>query len=163
MPAHQIERLIDRLGVLVVDNSLYMRKLTRTMLVTIGVRSVYEASDGVGALDVIRSANPDILVIDWDVPVLTGAQVVRIVRSPGVFPKPDLPIIMLTACAQREHVAEALRLGVHEFLVKPTSPKALRDRLVSILVKPRQMVRIGKLYVPQPRRYGESGDVTCAA
>jgi two-component system chemotaxis response regulator CheY len=163
MPAQQIEKLIDRLGVLVVDNSLYMRKLTRTMLMAIGVRSVYEASDGVGALDVIRSANPDMLVIDWDVPVLTGPQVTRIVRSPGVFPKPDLPIIMLTASAQREHVAEALRLGVHEFLVKPTSPKALRDRLLSILVKPRPMVRIGKLYVPQPRRYSDPADAACAA
>src|SRR5262245_5564351 len=162
MPAQQIEKLIERLGILVVDNSQYMRKLTRSMLMNIGVRSVYEASDGVAALDVIRSANPDVLIIDWEVPVLTGPQVTRIVRSPGVFPKPDLPIIMLTACAQRAHVAAAMRLGVHEFLVKPTSPKALRDRLLSILIKPRPMVRIGKLYVPQPRRYSD-GDLACAA
>jgi hypothetical protein len=45
-----------------------------------------------------------------------------------------------------------MRLGVHEFLLKPTSPKALRDRLVSILVRPRLMVQIGKYYVPEPRR-----------
>ena len=73
-------------------------------------------------------------------------------RSPDVFPKPHLPIIMLTACAQRSQVSEAMRLGVHEFLLKPTSPRALRDRLLSILVKPRPMVQIGKYYVPEPRR-----------
>ncbi|MEI9805759.1 MAG: hypothetical protein WDN48_16865 [Pseudolabrys sp.] len=45
-----------------------------------------------------------------------------------------------------------MRAGVHEFLIKPTSPKALRDRLTSIAIKPRPMVKIGKYYVPEPRR-----------
>jgi DNA-binding response OmpR family regulator len=46
----------------------------------------------------------------------------------------------------------ALRAGVHEFLIKPTSPQALRDRLTSIMLKPRQMVKLGDFYVPEPRR-----------
>jgi hypothetical protein len=45
-----------------------------------------------------------------------------------------------------------MRLGINEFLVKPISPKALQERLLSILVKPRPMVQIGKYYVPRPRR-----------
>lgn len=151
MSAKQAEKLIENLGILVVDESQYMRKLTRMMLMNIGAKTIYEASDGVAALDVIRSANPDVAFIDWDLPVLSGAQVIKIVRSPNVFPKPHLPIIMLTACALRSNVAEAVRLGVHEFLLKPTSPRALQDRLLSILVKPRPMVQIGKLYVPEPR------------
>jgi len=75
----------------------------------------------------------------------------RIVRSPGVFPRPNLPIIMLTGRAQRSAVTEALRTGVNEYLVKPTSPKALRDRLTSIVAKPRQMMKVGEYYVPEPR------------
>ncbi len=59
---------------------------------------------------------------------------------------------MLTNRAYRSSVVEALRAGVHEFLIKPTSPKALRDRLTSIAIKPRPMVKIGKYYVPEPRR-----------
>ena len=152
MSTKRFERLIDGLSILVVDENQYMRKLTRAMLMNLGAKTVYEASDGVAALDIIRTANPDVMVLDWDMPILNGPQVMRIVRSPGVFPKPALPIIMLTAGAQRARVAEALRLGVHEFLVKPTSPKALRDRLVSIVAKPRPMVKIGKYYVPEPRR-----------
>ena len=151
MSTKQAEKLIENLGILVVDESLYMRKLTRMMLMNIGAKTIYEASDGVAALDTIRSANPDVAIIDWDLPVLSGPQVIRIVRSPDVFPKPHLPIVMLTANANRANVAEAMRLGVHEFLIKPTSPQALRDRLLSIVVKPRPMVQVGKFYVPAPR------------
>jgi two-component system, chemotaxis family, chemotaxis protein CheY len=152
MTATKSEIRIDNLGILLADDSVYMRKMTRTMLMNIGAKSIYEADDGVAALDIIRTANPDVAILDWEMPVLNGPQVIRIVRSPGVFPKPNLPIIMLTATAYRRRVQEAMRLGVHEFLVKPTSPKALRDRLLSILIKPRPMVQIGKFYVPEPRR-----------
>ena len=151
MSTKPVEKLIENLGMLVVDESQYMRKLTRMMLMNIGAKTIYEAADGVAALDLIRTANPDVIILDWDLPVLNGPQVIRIVRSPDVFPKPHLPIIMLTASAHRSNVAAAMRLGVHEFLLKPTSPRALRDRLLSIIVKPRPMVQIGKLYVPQPR------------
>jgi two-component system chemotaxis response regulator CheY len=92
------------------------------------------------------------MLLDWDMPLLSGPQIMHIVRSPGVFAKPGLPVIMLTDCALRSQVCAAMRFGVNEFLLKPTSPKALRDRLVSILVKPRPMVQIGKYYVPEPRR-----------
>jgi CheY-like chemotaxis protein len=124
------------------------------MLMNIGAKTIYEAADGVAALDTIRSANPDVAVIDWDLPVLSGLQVVKIVRSPDVFPKPHLPIIMLSAGANRADIAEAMRLGVHEFLLKPTSPRALQDRLLSIIIKPRQMVQVGDHYVPEPRGAG---------
>jgi DNA-binding response OmpR family regulator len=59
---------------------------------------------------------------------------------------------MLTDKASRTRVQEAMRLGAHEILLKPTSPQALCARLVSILVKPRSMIQIGKHYVPEPRR-----------
>ena len=151
MTEKEIDKLIEGLGILVVDENPYTRKITRMMLMSIGAKSIYEAADGVAALDIIRSANPDVVILDWTLPLLSGPEVVKIVRSPQVFPKPHLPIIMLTACANRSQVHEALRLGVHEFLIKPTSPKSLRDRLVSILVKPRPMVQIGQCYVPEPR------------
>ena len=152
MSTKQIEKLIERLGILVVDENQYMRKLTRMMLMNIGAKSIYEAADGLAALDVIRTANPDIVLLDWDLPVLSGLQIMHIVRSPGVFTKPNIPAIMLSTRVDRRHVHEAMRLGVNEFLLKPTSPKALRDRLLSILIKPRAMVQIGEYYVPEPRR-----------
>ena len=150
-----IEIILQGLNILIVDSNLYMRRVTRTMLTTLGAKSVIEASDGLEALEQIRLSDPDVMLLDWDMPVLNGMEVMRIVRSPGVFPRPNLPTIMLTSQAQRWHVTEALRAGVHEFLLKPTSPKALQDRLTAIVFKPRPMVKIGKYYVPHPRRAAE--------
>ena len=143
--------LIQGLGILIVDHNPHMRRLTRMMLTTLGAKSVYEAADGLAALEIVRTNNPDVMVLERDVPVLSGAELLRIVRSPDLFPKPDLPVIMVMQTAQRGDVIEALRLGAHELLLKPTSPKALQDRLLSVMLNPRKMVRIGKYYVPQPR------------
>ncbi len=152
MSTKQFDKVIEQLGILIVDGNQYARKLTRTMLMNVGAKTILESPDGVTALDMIRSSNPDVAIIEWDLPVLSGPELVRIVRSPGVFPKPFLPIIMLTAGAQHSRVNEAVSLGVHEFLVKPTSPAALRDRLLSILINPRQMVQTGEHYIPEPRK-----------
>ena len=121
-----------------------------------------EAPDGLSALEAIRTCDPDVMFLEWDMPVLDGMEVMRIVRSPGVFPRPNLPIIMLTHRAQRSAVLEALCNGAHEFLLKPTSPKALCDRLMSIVVKPRPMVKLGKYYVPAPRRMPVAADLARA-
>lgn len=154
-----VEKLLDGLSILIVDGNHYMRRLTRTMLMNLGAKSVIEASDGLAALEHIRICDPDVMLLDWDMPVLNGMEVMQIVRSPGVFPRPNLPIIMLTHRARRSSVIQALRAGVHEFLIKPTSPKALRDRLAAIAIKPRPMVRIGKHYVPEPRRVPAGIDI----
>jgi CheY-like chemotaxis protein len=148
MSTKHFDKVIEQLGILIVDGNQYARKLTRTMLMNVGAKTIMESPDGVTALDLIRNNNPDVAIIEWDLPVLSGPELVRIVRSPGVFPKPFLPIII----AQQSRVSEAVSLGVHEFLVKPTSPQALRDRLLSILMKPRQMIQTGEHYVPEPRK-----------
>jgi DNA-binding response OmpR family regulator len=147
-----IEALIRSLGVLVVDDSQYMRKIARNLLMTIGVREVHEASDGIAGLDAIRTVVPDIVILDWELPLLNGAEFVRIVRSPGVFPMPDIPIIMLSTHGERWRVVEAARIGVNEYLRKPVSAQALLDRLISILAKPRAIVQMGDYYGPEPRK-----------
>ncbi len=147
-----IEKMIQGLNILIVDHNSYMRRLTRSMLMNLGAKAVLEAADGLAALEAIRTCDPDVMLLDWDMPVLNGMEVMRIVRSPGVFPRPNLPIIMLTNRADRSYVVEALRAGANEFLLKPTSPKALCDRLMSIVINPRPMVKLGEFYVPQPRR-----------
>jgi len=145
------EKLLQNLTILIVDSNGYMRRTTRMMLVNLGVRSVIEAADGLAALEQIRNCNPDIMLLDWQVPVLNGPEVMRMLRSPGVFPSPNLPAIMLTYIAKRSHVIEAMRVGVHEFIIKPTSPKTLGDRLMSVVINPRPMMNIGEYYVPKPR------------
>ncbi|HEY5606709.1 MAG TPA: response regulator [Alphaproteobacteria bacterium] len=152
MASKQIEKAMEGIVVLVADSNPYMRRLTRMMLTNLGVKSIYEAGDGIATIDAIRTVNPDVMILEWELPVLDGREVMRIVRSPGVFPKPNLPVIMLSDRGLRSRVTTAIRLGVHEFLVKPISPKTLQQRLLGIMLKPRPMVRAGRYYIPMPRR-----------
>jgi two-component system chemotaxis response regulator CheY len=149
---NRIDKLIQSIAVLIVDDNQYMRKVVRNILVNIGVKNIHEAADGIAGLEAIRMFAPDLVILDWEMPLLNGAELVRIVRSPGVFPVPDVPIIMLTGHVERWRVIEASRLGVNEFLKKPVSGKALLDRIVAILTHPRAMVRLGDYYGPEPRK-----------
>ncbi len=83
MPAVEITKAIENLSILIADSNAYTRKLTRMMLINLGARSIYEAGDGVAALDSIRTVNPDVMIMDWTMPVLTGSDVMKIVRSPA--------------------------------------------------------------------------------
>jgi two-component system, chemotaxis family, chemotaxis protein CheY len=150
--ASQVAKQFETLKVLVVDDEPTMRKVTRSLLLAIGVKNILEASDGISGLDAVCARAPDVVIVDWEMPGLNGPEFVRIVRSPDSFPLPDLPIIMLTAYGERSRVVEAVKLGVNEFLLKPVSSTALQTRLVSILAKPRRMVRIGDYYGPEPRK-----------
>jgi DNA-binding response OmpR family regulator len=80
------------------------------------------------------------------------------VRSPGQFPFPDVPIIVLTGHADRWRVLEAARAGANEFLLKPVSTKALQDRIIAILSNPRPLVMRGGSYGPVPREQAELRD-----
>src|SRR5271154_7373695 len=115
----EVADLIQSLWVLIVDDNQYMRKMIRNLLINCGVKDIYEAADGIAALDAIRTVAPDVVILDWEMPLLSGAELVRIVRSPGVFPMSDVPIIMLSSHGERWRIVEAVRLGVNEFLIKP--------------------------------------------
>jgi DNA-binding response OmpR family regulator len=152
MAKQPLDKIIQGLTVLIADRNPFMRRMSRMMLTNLGAKRIIEASDGLAAVEAIRTCDPDVMFLEWDLPLLDGLEVVRIVRSPGVFPRPNLPIIMLTMRSNRIDVLQALRAGVNEFLVKPTSPKEMRDRLTSVLLKPRPMMKLGEFYVPLPRR-----------
>ena len=72
MSGKEIDRLIEHLGILIVDANPHMRRLTRIMLTSIGAKSVSEAADGLAALDHIRQSNPDVMLVDWEIPVLAA-------------------------------------------------------------------------------------------
>ncbi len=148
----QIAKRLETLKVLVVDDEPAMRKVTRSLLQLIGVKTIHEAKDGRGGLDAICRLAPDIVIFDWQMPDLNGLEFMRAVRAPGRFPLPDVPVIMLTGHGERARITEAIAHRVHEFLLKPVSSKALLARLVSIIVYPRRMIQNGDYYVPEPRK-----------
>ncbi|HZP79100.1 MAG TPA: response regulator [Pseudolabrys sp.] len=150
--AKNVTDLLAHAKVLIVDDEAYMRKVIRTLLMSIGVRNIYEAATGVDGLEAIRANAPDVVLLDWEMPGMDGAAFVRMVRSPTTFEFPAVPIIMLTGHGERRRVVEAVEIGVNEFLLKPVSSKALYDRMVSVLAWPRPIVQRGSYYGPEPRR-----------
>jgi len=149
---NNIEAAIRSAKVLIVDDEFYMRKAMRMLLLSIGVTDVHDAADGAGGLIAIGALDPDVVLLDWQMAGMDGPAFVRQVRSPDKFPFPNVPIIMLTEHGEHSRVVEAMRLGVHEFLLKPVSAKALHERLISVLPDPRPMVKHGDYYGPAPRR-----------
>ncbi len=150
--ASQISRRIVSLKVLIVDDEPGACRVTRALLQLIGINNIEVVNDGRSGLDAICRLKPDIVILDWEMPSPNGPEFVRAVRSPGRFPVPDVPIIMLTGSNARSRVVEAVRLGVNEYLLKPASSTALLARIVSILAKPRRMMAQGDYYGPEPRK-----------
>ncbi len=146
-----VETLLSSTRILLVDNEQNMRKLIRSLLLYIGVRDIFEVGDGAAGLEAIQNLNPDVVLLDWEMPMLNGREFLKMVRAPGLFPNPDVPIVMLSAHVERSRVVEAMQLGANEYLRKPVSAKTLLDRIVTIRTKPRPMVKRGQYYGPAPR------------
>lgn len=132
--------------VVVVDDRHMMRKVIRALLAGIGVERIFEAGDGDSGLETICSVAPHLVLLDRDMPTMSGAEFVRKVSSPGVFPQPDVPIVVLSGHRDEAYVAEAPRLGVNEYLVKPVLGRALSDCILAVIAKPRPFVQNGDYY-----------------
>ncbi|SDQ85027.1 response regulator [Pseudovibrio sp. Tun.PSC04-5.I4] len=141
---------LSSLSFLVVEDSAYMRTILRTMLQGFGARKIVEAEDGASGLEAMDRSNPDILIIDWVMPILDGADMVRMIRNPN-NPYAYIPIIMVTAHTERSRIIEARKLGIHELLCKPISAKALYQRIASIILQPRDFVKTAGYFGPAPR------------
>jgi two-component system chemotaxis response regulator CheY len=161
--ANSVETAIRGAKVLVVDDEFYMRKLVRTLLLSMGVTDVHDAADGASALAAMPALDPDVVILDWQMAGMNGPEFVRRVRSSTASAHPNVPIIMLTGHGGHSRVIEAMRLGVHEFLVKPVSGKALYERLASVLLNPRPMVKRGDYHDPAPRTFDPAQSRSVAA
>ena len=130
-----VEALTGSIRVLIAEDNQYLRKLIRNLLVNVGIKKIDEVGDGLAGFEAIKNLEPDIVIVDWELPLLSGSELVRIVRTPGMLSRRSVPIIMFGASAERWRIAEAKRLGVDAYLTMPISAKTLHDRIVSILVK----------------------------
>ncbi|MHC4954789.1 MAG: response regulator [Planctomycetota bacterium] len=112
---------------LVVDDSRTVRTFMRRILEDLGV-DVIEASDGREALDLILGgASPDLVFVDWDMPVMDGIAFIRTIRASDLYA--DLPIVMVTKEIHLRDVKEALEAGANEYLMKPFDGHMVHDKL----------------------------------
>jgi DNA-binding response OmpR family regulator len=147
-----ISHRIKALKVLVIDDEPYMRKVTRTILVAIGVTKILEAVNGATGFEMARDNLPDLIIVDWEMPLIDGARFVQMIRTPREFPNPEVPIIVLSAHSDHWRVVESARIGANDFVRKPVSIKTLEDRIVAIVGRPRPTIKLEGYYGPMPRR-----------
>ncbi len=141
----------ESMSFLIVDDSAYMRTIVRTMLSGFGCRSIYEAEDGASGLDKINQYHPEIAIIDWEMPGMTGLEMVKTIRDPENCRFAYMPLILLTAHTERRRILRARLSGVNEVLRKPISPNALFQRVASIVLHPRPFIRTPSYFGPEPR------------
>jgi two-component system, chemotaxis family, chemotaxis protein CheY len=113
---------------MVVDDSKAMRAVLVRMLKTCGYEEIVEAANGVDAFRVIRdNGSPDVVLVDWNMPEMSGIEFVRRVRNSGLID--EASVVMVTSETAIEKVAEALESGADEYLMKPFTIEALLEKL----------------------------------
>ena len=142
----------NKLRFLIVDDNAHMRRIVRTLLHGFGSREVFEAEDGAAGLEAFNHYSPDIVIIDWAMPLFDGLEFARMIRQPDSNASPFTPIIMLTGHSERKRVTAARDAGVTEFMVKPISAKALHQRVLNIIANPRPFIRTQSYFGPDRRR-----------
>ena len=142
----------NRLRFLIVDDNAYMRRIVRALLHGFGTREVYEAEDGAAGLEAFTHYIPDIVLVDWAMPIFDGLELAQMIRQPGTNANPFTPIIMLSGHSEKKRVTEARDAGITEFLVKPISAKALYQRILNVVAHPRPFIKTRNYFGPDRRR-----------
>ncbi|MBI4522677.1 MAG: response regulator [Deltaproteobacteria bacterium] len=119
------------LDVLVVDDALTMRRIVRGLLRELGYQNVREADDGSTALDELKRKKADLVISDWNMPKMTGIELLRAIR--GDQGLKDIPVLMVTAEAKKENIILAVQAGVSNYIVKPFNAQTLEEKLTKIL------------------------------
>ena len=115
--------------VLIVDDSKTMRTIIKGVLGSMGVSEIEEACDGRDALTKVDAFYPDVILCDWNMPVMDGLAFVKQFRGRGS----KTPVIMVTTEAEKARVIEAIKAGVNNYAVKPFTPEGL-ERIIRVTV-----------------------------
>jgi len=116
--------------ILVVDDFSTMRRIVKNLLRDLGFTNTVEADDGKTALPILEAGGIDFLVTDWNMPGMTGIELLKAVRA-----NPDLvslPVLMVTAEAKREQIIMAAQAGVNGYVIKPFTAATLKEKIEKI-------------------------------
>lgn len=142
----------ELLRILLVDDNHHMRILLAEILRAIGVRHIYEASDGSEALQVMRRQAMDIVITDLAMAPMDGIDFVRLLRNAPDSPNSLVPVLMISGHSSSRRVAEARDAGINEFLGKPVTARGVLERVVEMIDHPRPFVRSSDYFGPERRR-----------
>jgi two-component system chemotaxis response regulator CheY len=122
-----------KMKVLVVDDFATMRRIIKNVLKQIGFINILEADDGTAALGVLKENKVDLIISDWNMPKMNGLDLLKTVRKEEATKK--VPFVMVTAEAQKDNVLQAVQAGVSNYIVKPFTADAVKEKLTKIFDK----------------------------
>ena len=114
---------------LVVDDSLTIRRIVVKALGIVGINETTEAGDGVEALTAAKEGEFDLILLDWNMPKMSGIDALRSLRERG----DKTPVIMVTTEAEKSRVIEAIKTGANDYLIKPFSPDQLAEKVKNVI------------------------------
>jgi two-component system chemotaxis response regulator CheY len=117
--------------VLVADDSGLMRHVLVKILTDAGVESVVEATNGNEAVQKVEDETPDLVLMDWVMPNLTGIEAVEKIRASGN----KVPIIMCTTEGEQNRIVDAIKAGANNFVVKPFDPEVIISKIKETMAK----------------------------
>lgn len=118
--------------ILVVEDDAMVRELIEFKLSSAG-HEVLMAADGEAGLEAVRTARPDLVILDWMMPKLTGLEVCAAIRADEEIS--DMPVLLLTARAQERDVESGYSAGADDYLLKPFSPRELLSRVEALAAR----------------------------
>jgi two-component system chemotaxis response regulator CheY len=125
--------LDKNMKILVVDDFSTMRRIVKNILRQLNFANIIEADDGSTALETLQREKIDLVVSDWNMPKMTGLELLKAVRSDDALK--HIPFLMVTAEAQQENIIEAVKSGVSNYIVKPFTAETLSQKINQIFSK----------------------------
>jgi two-component system chemotaxis response regulator CheY len=120
----------SKMRILVVDDFATMRRIVKNILKQLGYENIVEAEDGKAALRVLESQQVDFIVSDWNMPNMSGLELLKVIRADEKLK--ELPFLMVTAEALKENIVEAVKSGVSNYIVKPFTAEVLKEKIEKI-------------------------------
>jgi two-component system chemotaxis response regulator CheY len=117
----------SRMNILGGDDFSTMRRIIKNVLRQPGYINILEADDGTSAMEVLRSEKGDFIISDWNMPQMTGIELLTAVRTSEEWK--DMPFLMVTAEGQKEKVIEAVKNRVNNYIVNPFTPETLTEKI----------------------------------
>ncbi|CUS37665.1 chemotaxis regulator transmitting signal to flagellar motor component [Candidatus Nitrospira nitrosa] len=116
--------------ILIVDDMVTMRRIVKNVLKQLGFSNIDEAENGQDGLQKLKSSKYDFVVSDWNMPVMTGIDMLRAIRADEQLKA--IPVLMVTAEAQQKNLVEAVQAGVSNYIVKPFTAETMQEKLAKI-------------------------------
>ncbi|HET6514303.1 MAG TPA: chemotaxis response regulator CheY [Thermodesulfovibrionales bacterium] len=122
-----------KMKILVIDDFSTMRRIVKNILKQLGYENIEEAEDGLQAYTKLKNDAFGFVVSDWNMPNMDGLELLKKVRSDPELKA--LPVLMVTAEAEKEKVVEAIKAGVNNYIVKPFTAEVLKEKMDKIFEK----------------------------